>query len=200
MTIESSFHGYLDENRDTKVFNESNLQYFGQAFCQSLFEYMLILEENKRQKLALAKKLSKKRKFQKRKTIREILGLNDDVLSISDKDINEDKDDKSLSKKMKRSYKSKSPDKKTTTKIFESSSSENLEEKKSMKDKKSDKLPELNVSKMFAKSSNPSVIGLENSESGNPILVLNPNEAEFGKRTIRRKITRERSDIVKRLS
>jgi hypothetical protein len=65
---------------------------------------------------------------------------------------------------------------------------------------KSDKLPELNVSKMFAKSSNPSVIGLENSENGNPILVLNPNEAEFGKRTIRRKITRERSDIIKRLS
>jgi cytosolic carboxypeptidase protein 2/3 len=135
LTIESSFHGYLDENRDTKLFNESNLQYFGQAFCQSLFEYMLILEENKRQKLALAKKLSKKRKFQKRKTIREILGRHDDELSISDKEINEDRDDKSLSKKMRRSYKSKSPDKKTVSKIFESSSSEDLEDNKSMNDK-----------------------------------------------------------------
>lgn len=59
LTIESSFHGYLDENRETKVFNESNLQYFGQAFCQGFFEYLLILEENKRQKLALAKKFLK---------------------------------------------------------------------------------------------------------------------------------------------
>lgn len=59
LTLESSFHGYLDENRETKVFNEANLQYFGQAFCQSIFEYLLILEENRRQKLALAKKLSK---------------------------------------------------------------------------------------------------------------------------------------------
>jgi cytosolic carboxypeptidase protein 2/3 len=55
LTIESSFHGYLDENRETRVFNESNLQYFGQTLCQSVFEYLLILEENKRQKLALAK-------------------------------------------------------------------------------------------------------------------------------------------------
>ena len=59
LTIESSYHGYLDENRDTKILNESNLQYFGQAFCQSLFEYLLILEENKKQKLALAKKFMK---------------------------------------------------------------------------------------------------------------------------------------------
>lgn len=55
LTIESSFHGYLDENRDTKILNEANLQYFGSMFCQSVFEYLLILEENRRQKLALAK-------------------------------------------------------------------------------------------------------------------------------------------------
>lgn len=76
MTIESSFHGFLDENRDTKIFNEANLQYFGHNFCQSVHEYSLILEENERQKLELAKKLSKKRKQQKRKTIREIINLN----------------------------------------------------------------------------------------------------------------------------
>jgi hypothetical protein len=203
LTIESSFHGYLDENRETKTFNESNLQYFGQAFCQSLFEYMLILEENKKQKLALAKKLSKKRKFQKIKTIREILGLNDNELnelSISDKEIYEEKDDKSLSKKMQRSHKSKSPDKKAMGKMFESSSSDDCDDKKSVNDKQSDMLPELNVSKMYAQSSDPSLTGIENSESGNPILVQNPNEAEFGKRTVNRRIIIERSDVTKRLS
>jgi len=55
LTIESSFHGYLNSNRETKVFNEANLQYFGQSFWQSIFEYLLILEENKRQKVLLAK-------------------------------------------------------------------------------------------------------------------------------------------------
>ena len=59
LTIESSFHGFLDENRDTRVFNEANLQHFGQKFCQSILEYSLILEENHKQKIELAKKLSK---------------------------------------------------------------------------------------------------------------------------------------------
>lgn len=54
-----------------------------------MFEYCLILEENKRQKLALARKLSKKRKFQKKKTIREILGINQDDIIFSDNEINE---------------------------------------------------------------------------------------------------------------
>mmetsp|Transcript_6476 Transcript_6476/g.7429 ORF Transcript_6476/g.7429 Transcript_6476/m.7429 type:complete len:93 (+) Transcript_6476:123-401(+) len=32
LTIESSFHGFLDENRNTQLFNEVNLQLFGQKF------------------------------------------------------------------------------------------------------------------------------------------------------------------------
>lgn len=44
-----------------------------------MLEYVLILEENKKQKIELAKKLSKKRKVQKRKTIREILGFSSNI-------------------------------------------------------------------------------------------------------------------------
>lgn len=124
MTIESSFHGYIDENRETKIFNESNLQYFGQAFCQSVFEYLLILEENKRQKLALAKKLSKKRKFQKRKTIKEILGGNNNEMSFSDKEIQEHENKNIAVKNSTRKYKSKSPVKRGMRQMFQSSSSD----------------------------------------------------------------------------
>ena len=85
MTIESSFHGFLNDERETKIFTESNLQLFGQKFCQSILEYSLILEENQRQKIELAKKLSKKRKQKKRKTIREIMNLNKSQARINRK-------------------------------------------------------------------------------------------------------------------
>ena len=55
LTIESSFHGFLNDERETKIFTESNLQFFGQKFCQSILEYSLILEENHKQKIDLAK-------------------------------------------------------------------------------------------------------------------------------------------------
>jgi hypothetical protein len=48
-----------------------------------VLEYVLILEENKRQKLELAKKMSKKRRFQKRKTIKDILSLNQNINKMS---------------------------------------------------------------------------------------------------------------------
>lgn len=55
ITIESSFHGYLDDERETKTFKETDLQNFGHKFWQSVLEYCLIHEENQRQKLELAK-------------------------------------------------------------------------------------------------------------------------------------------------
>ena len=72
-TIESSYHGFLSQNRETVPFDEQNLGNFGEKFAQTIFEYVLILEEDKRQKMELAKKLSKKRRT-KKKTIKEILG------------------------------------------------------------------------------------------------------------------------------
>jgi len=161
---------------------------------------LLILEENKRQKLALAKKLSKKRKFQKRKTIREILGIHQDDISFSDHEIT-DKEIKKVSekKKIKRKYKSKSPDKKISRQILQSSSSVNYEKnEKSESNANYKKLIDLKLRKMHTQSSFKTM-RFDNSDNETQINQMNPNEAEFSKQIVKSKINRERSDILTRL-
>lgn len=72
-TIEASVYGYFNHDRETISFTPQLLDKFGECFGNSLFEYLLILEEDRRYKLELAKKLQQQRKT-KRKTISEILG------------------------------------------------------------------------------------------------------------------------------
>lgn len=52
---------------------------------------------------------------------------------------------------------------------------------------------------MFTQSSNPSFRN-EISENDTQFIQKNPNEADSTKQNMRRKITRERSDIIKRLN
>lgn len=75
-------------------------------FCQSILEYSLILEENQKQKVELAKKLSKKRKLQKRKTIKEILGLNKSVIRITKRSNRNESIKESAEKEVNQKYQS----------------------------------------------------------------------------------------------
>ena len=72
-TIETSALGFLNRDRETIPFNTGLLQEFGECIVHSTFEYHLIQEEDRRLKVALAKKLKAQRKT-KRQTIAEILG------------------------------------------------------------------------------------------------------------------------------
>jgi hypothetical protein len=72
-TIESSSFGFINKDRETVHLLTGLLQEFGECVVQSIFEYNLIQEEDRRMKMALAKKLKAARKT-KRMTIAEILG------------------------------------------------------------------------------------------------------------------------------
>ena len=72
-TIETSALGFLNRDRETIPFSTGLLQEFGECMVHSTFEYHLIQEEDRRLKVALAKKLKAQRKT-KRQTIAEILG------------------------------------------------------------------------------------------------------------------------------
>ena len=72
-TIEASALGFLNHDRETINFNTGLLQEFGECLVHSLFEFNLILEEDRKVKVELAKKLKEARKT-KRLTIAEILG------------------------------------------------------------------------------------------------------------------------------
>ena len=72
-TIETSALGFLNRDRETIPFSTGLLQEFGECLVHSTFEYHLIQEEDRRLKVALAKKLKAQRKT-KRQTIAEILG------------------------------------------------------------------------------------------------------------------------------
>jgi len=74
-TIEASALGFLNRDRETIHFNTGLLQEFGECLVHSLFEFTLIQEEDRKMKIALAKKLKEQRKT-KRLTIAEILGGN----------------------------------------------------------------------------------------------------------------------------
>ena len=119
-------------------------------------------------------------------------------MCFSDKEIEDKEEAKESLKSLKRAHKSKSPDKRAMRKILQSSSSDELDQN-SGTHKRSDKLPELNIKKMFTQSSNRSM-RYDNSENISQIQGMNPNEADFPRQEVRRKVTRERSDIVKRLS
>lgn len=56
-TVETSAFGYINKDRRTFCFDESNLAYFGECLGQSIFEFVLIQEEHNIQKRELAKKL-----------------------------------------------------------------------------------------------------------------------------------------------
>ena len=72
-TIETSALGFLNRDRETIPFSTGLLQEFCECMVHSTFEYHLIQEEDRRLKVALAKKLKAQRKT-KRQTIAEILG------------------------------------------------------------------------------------------------------------------------------
>ena len=72
-TIEASSFGFISKERETIGFTSGLLQEFGEYVIQSIFEYNLIQDEDRRMKMALAKKLKAQRKTRKR-TIAEILG------------------------------------------------------------------------------------------------------------------------------
>ena len=72
-TIETSALGFLNRDRETIPFSTGLLQEFSECMVHSTFEYHLIQEEDRRLKVALAKKLKAQRKT-KRQTIAEILG------------------------------------------------------------------------------------------------------------------------------
>jgi hypothetical protein len=59
-TFEASFHGYLNEERQTLEFTPSVLESMGEHLVNSLYEYFLIMEEEDRQRKF--KELSKKKK------------------------------------------------------------------------------------------------------------------------------------------
>lgn len=71
-TVETSQFGFLNAERETVRFNTGLLQEFGECMIHSIFEYNLIQEEDRRMKLALAKRLKADRK-KRRQTIAEIL-------------------------------------------------------------------------------------------------------------------------------
>jgi hypothetical protein len=64
-TIESSQYGFLNKHRETITFNPGLLQEFGECMVHSLFEYALIQDEDRRLKMALAKKLKAARKMRR---------------------------------------------------------------------------------------------------------------------------------------
>lgn len=72
-TVETSSYGFLSRERETIPFDSKHLQDFGQSLVHSIFEYLLIQDEDRRMKVALAKRLKAQRKT-KRNTIAEILG------------------------------------------------------------------------------------------------------------------------------
>lgn len=59
-TFEASFHGYLNEDRQTTEFSPEMLETMGEHLANSLYEYFLIIEEEDRQKKL--KELNKKKK------------------------------------------------------------------------------------------------------------------------------------------
>lgn len=71
--IEASSFGFLNRDRETMPFTTGLLQEFGECFMHSLFEFNLILDEDRKLKQALEKRLKAQRKS-KRNTIGEILG------------------------------------------------------------------------------------------------------------------------------
>ena len=83
-TIESSSFGFINKDRETINLSTGLLQEFGECVIHSIFEYNLIQEEDRRMKMALAKKLKAARKT-KRLTIAEILGTGGDTGKSSQK-------------------------------------------------------------------------------------------------------------------
>jgi hypothetical protein len=71
-TVEASSFGFLNKQRETIHFDTGLLQEFGECLVHSIFEFNLIQEEDRKMKVALAKKLKEQRKC-KRMTIAEIL-------------------------------------------------------------------------------------------------------------------------------
>jgi hypothetical protein len=59
-TLEASFHGYLNEERETIEFTPAMLENMGEHLANSLYEYFLILEEEDRQRKL--KELNRKKK------------------------------------------------------------------------------------------------------------------------------------------
>ena len=44
-TFEASFHGYLDNDRETQEFTQSSFEQMSEPLGNSLYEYLFILEE-----------------------------------------------------------------------------------------------------------------------------------------------------------
>ena len=69
LTFEASMHGYLNEDRITEEFIPESLELMGEHLVDTLYEYLLIIEEEERlRKIKEINKKKKKAKSKKRKT------------------------------------------------------------------------------------------------------------------------------------
>lgn len=73
-TLEASFHGYLNEERETVEFTPVMLESMGEHLVNSLYEYFLILEEEDRQRKLKELNRKKKTKLERDSTQSESLG------------------------------------------------------------------------------------------------------------------------------
>jgi len=49
-TLEASFHGYFDQDRNNFEFSETMYEEMGEHVVNSLYEYMILVEEEQRQR------------------------------------------------------------------------------------------------------------------------------------------------------
>ena len=66
-TLEASFHGYLNKDRQTIEFFESHFKKLGSIVGQSLYEYVLILKRHEEEKKKQKRAEEKKKKLKKLK-------------------------------------------------------------------------------------------------------------------------------------
>ncbi len=64
-TFEASMHGYLNDDRVTEEFTPESYELMGEHLVDSLYEYLLIIEEEERQRKI--KEINKKKKLAKQK-------------------------------------------------------------------------------------------------------------------------------------
>jgi hypothetical protein len=62
-TLETSFHGYLNSDRATIVFDEDNLKEIGRNLCTVMLSYMHLLEDEKRERAE--RRAARKKKLKK---------------------------------------------------------------------------------------------------------------------------------------
>ena len=68
-TLEASFHGFFDKDRQTIELTTEMLEDMGSILGSGFYEYQTLVEEDEKQKLLLRKQLKKKKKKMKAKDI-----------------------------------------------------------------------------------------------------------------------------------